>query len=103
MNELLKKIITIEEKAQQIVESGYDEEKNIRTATKSDIGDLESNILHKQQNKVDQLRELEFEAVSKEVKAIEEETKEKLEKIKAKSKEQKENWANQLVAQVLSR
>lgn len=103
MNELLKKIITIEEKAQQIVESGYDEQKEIRRCTEEDVSDLESNILHKQQTKVEQLRELEFEGVNEIVNGIMAKTEEKKKKLLDLAEQQKEAWADQLVNLVLSR
>lgn len=103
MNELLKKIITIEEKAQQIIESARDEEKNIDNNLKSEICHLESNILDGQQHKVDQLKELEFNFVRKEVDKIEAETAEKLIEMDKQAKEKLDSWADQLVELVLRR
>ncbi|WP_105615568.1 hypothetical protein [Vallitalea okinawensis] len=103
MNELLKKIITIEEKAQQIIESARDEEKNIDNNLKSEISHLESNILDKQQHKVDQLKEFEFDFVQKEVDKIKAETTEKLKEMDEQAKEKIEPWADQLVELVLRR
>lgn len=103
MNDILNKIISIEEKAQQIIESATEEEKNIEINLKKDMDNLENDIIHRQKEKLEQLKQDEFKLVEEQIKKTEQETQQKINAINKLAEENKDQWSEELVKRVLRR
>lgn len=103
MNELLKKIISIEEKAQQIIESAHDEKRDIEKQMEEESEHLEKDIVHKQEKKIKELQNLEFSAAEEEANKVHAHTKTQIEEMDKIANAHMEQWVEDLFKAVVSR
>lgn len=103
VNEVIKKIINMEEKAQQIIDSARNEEASINKNLQDDINKMEEEIVFKQKRKISQLTEHELNEAKNEALKNEQETKEKISKMEEYADKNIENWCKELVTSIIKR
>lgn len=103
MNELLKKIISIEEKAQQIIESAHDEKHDIEKQIHVEMKKLEEDIVERQHKKIKELQNLEFTTANDEAEKVHARTEEQIKAMDEIAAGKMDQWVEDLFNAVISR
>lgn len=103
MEAVINKIISIEKKAKEVLDTTNEEKDNKHKEMNKRIEDLKDKILHDANKKVKQLRQRELDEAQDEAKDIENKAQEKLERMMQYCNEKKEIWSDELVKAVLKR
>lgn len=101
MEDIIKKIISMEEKAEKIVQEAKNEETNLNKELEMDIKAMEKEIVNSQNRKIRQLKDWELGEAKEKAKAIEDETKEKMKDIERYAKENMDSWIAEVVKAVI--
>lgn len=103
MDKLLGKILSIENRAQNLINEAKEEEKNIQDKLVNEIKQLEEDIIQKQNRKIGQLKERELDEATIESNKNNEVVNEKLKKMENISKNNMECWVDEVVTSIIER
>ncbi len=101
MEDLIMKIIDIEEKAQEIIEDAKAADNELEERIKNDGGELQSRITHKMELKNAALRQLEQDAADERIKEINKNTKKSLSELEETFNAKKEIWVDNIVKSII--
>lgn len=101
MEEVIKQIIDIEDKAQSIIDEAIKDKKTREQEHKARIEELEDAIVEDARRKVAQIREREFNEIKEAEEAKVRRCDERLVQMDAYAKENMEQWVEDLVKRVL--
>ena len=103
MEDVIKRIIDIEEKAQALMNHTLQEKEALIKSYEEKTKAMEKRILEEAEMKIEQIRKKELSDSAAERKAIEDQCDLKLKAIEEKIRKHKEAWIADLVSQVLDR
>lgn len=101
MEELIKQIIEIEDKAQSIVRDAREASGELAARISRDSKKMQSDIEKQTQEKNDSLRHMEEDEVQKKLSAINEQTEKTLLSLEEKYRGNKDKWVEQIVKGVI--
>lgn len=102
MEEVIKMIIDIEDKAQKIVNDAITEKELKETQNKDRIKALENSIINDAKHKVEQIREREFLEIKEQEQVKVVNCENHLKKMELEAEEQMDTWVEELVKRTLS-
>lgn len=103
MENLIKKILNIENIAQNIINEAEAEEKNIEDKLVDEIKQLEEDIIKKQNRKIEQLKERELNEARLEADKNNENINSKLQDMESISNTNMQRWINEVVTSIIER
>ncbi|GMQ58410.1 hypothetical protein AN1V17_28050 [Vallitalea sediminicola] len=103
MEAIINKIISIENKAREVLDTTKEEKENKQKEMLNRTKELKDKILHDANRKVKQLRQRELDEAQSEADEYIKMAKERLEKMKLYGDEKREIWSDELVKAVLER
>ncbi|GKX30843.1 hypothetical protein SH1V18_33230 [Vallitalea longa] len=103
MEAIINKIISIENKAREVLDTTNEEKDNKNKEMNRRIDELKDKILHDANRKVKQLRQRELDEAQAEADENIKKAQSKLEKMKQYGDEKREMWSDELVKAVLER
>jgi|ASRM01.1.fsa_nt_gi vacuolar-type H+-ATPase subunit H len=101
MEEVIKKIIQIEEQAQSIIKEAIQEKERKEKEHEDKIQNLHETIINNAHKKVEQIREREFEEINEKKTAMEDKCQARLSRMQDNANQQMDQWVNELVNRVL--
>ncbi|WZL82285.1 hypothetical protein QBE53_04065 [Vallitaleaceae bacterium 9-2] len=101
MEEVIKKIIEIEEKAQSVINETLKEKERKEKEHEAKVQNLEETIISNAHRKVEQIREREFAEVNGKRQAMEKECEDRLDRMQSYANEKMDQWVDELVRRVL--
>ncbi len=101
MEELIMKIIDIEERAQEVIKDAKKADEELPERIDSECRKLEQDIAGKVKAKNAALRQLENEDADKRIKKIEADTEKRLSELDEKYNKSKEQWVNGIVNNII--
>jgi hypothetical protein len=102
MEEVIKKIIEIEDQAQKIIDDAIEEKKAKETEHEKRLIDLEASIINDAKKKVVQVREREFLEIKEQEEAKIEKCEIQLKKMDENAAKMMDQWVSELVKRVLT-
>lgn len=103
MDNLIEKILNIENIAQNIINEAEAEEKNIEEKLVNEIKQLEEDIIKKQNRKIQQLKERELNEARLEADKKNENINKKLHNMESISNANMQRWVNEVVTSIIER
>ncbi|VDN46777.1 conserved protein of unknown function [Petrocella atlantisensis] len=103
MEEVIKRIIDIEEKAQALMDHTLEEKETLIKSYEEKMQAMEKRIIEEAETKIEQIRKKELSDSVAERKAVESQCDLKMKTIEEKIRKHKEVWVTDLVNQVLNR
>ncbi|WHH61226.1 hypothetical protein [Petroclostridium sp. X23] len=103
MDAIIKKILEIEQKAQQIVDDADQEKQKIDEALELEIQDMEQEIHSKVERKIRQIREREMQEAQSRIKEINSKVKQQTESMIRYAAEKKDEWEDLLMNRIIGR
>ena len=103
LDTLIKKILNIENIAQNIINEAEAEEKNIEDKLVDEIKQLEEDIVKKQNRKIEQLKERELNEARLEADKNNENIDNKLHNMESISNANMQRWINEVVTSIIER
>ena len=101
MEEIIRRIIEIEDKAQEIVHDARDAEKNLDKRVEAEDKRLAKAIHEKAENRCRKMRETEQEQVSGKITLIKSRAQEQLKELEEKYDKNKEKWVDDMVRHII--
>jgi len=102
MEEVIKNIIQIEDKAQKIIDDAIANKKLKEAEHKERVKSLEDTIINDAKHKVEQIREREFLEIREQEEAKVAKCQVRLEQMDIDAQKQMDSWVEELVKRVLS-
>lgn len=102
MEDVIKKIIKIEDKAQKIIDDAVTNKKLKETQHKERVKSLEDTIINDAKHKVEQIREREFLEIKEQEEAKVLKCEKRLEDMDLDAEKKMDVWVEELVKRVLS-
>ena len=103
MEEVVKKIIEIEHKAQDMVSEGLAEKDTIQRNTLEELRIMESNILEMAEHKVEQLKLKSRKEADDKIVKIKEKTSTKLHLMEGNAVKNQKEWEDQIFSRIIGR
>jgi vacuolar-type H+-ATPase subunit H len=101
MEEVIKKIIQIEEQAQSIISEAIQEKERKEKEHEDKIQNLHETIINNAHSKVEQIRAREFEEINEKKTAMEDKCQARLGRMQDNANQKMDQWVNELVNRVL--
>jgi vacuolar-type H+-ATPase subunit H len=101
MEEVIKKIIQIEEQAQSIISEAIQEKERKEKEHEDKIQNLHETIIDNAHKKVEQIRAREFEEINEKKTAMEDKCQAQLGRMQNNANQKMDQWVNELVNRVL--
>ena len=103
MEEIIKRIIEIENKAQKAMKSAKEEKKAKEKEFENTLIELEEKIMEEAYSKIKQIREIELDEIENQAKEEKEKCNYVLEKMEEKHRKNAEKWKNEIVSSIIKR
>lgn len=103
MDKLIEKILSIENRAQNLINEAKQEEKNIQDQLEDEIRQLEEDIIEKQNRKIRQLKDRELNEARLVADKNNEDVNNKLNDMENISNINMERWTNEVVTSIIER
>ncbi|MBZ4645706.1 MAG: hypothetical protein PWP27_467 [Clostridiales bacterium] len=101
MDTIIKKILEIEQKAQQIVDDANQEQQKIEESLKLEILEMKEKIQQRTERKIQQIREKELQEARQKVKEIEIQSKLQVEAMDKYAKQKRDEWEKMLMSRII--
>lgn len=102
MDEIIQKIIDIDQKACSIVNEAEDEKKNLDGIIAREINSIKKDIEARAKNKSEALKQLEDNEAEEKIHNIEEQKNQALKKIEALYKDNVDRWVDDVVNEIIN-
>ncbi|NLY43781.1 MAG: hypothetical protein GX066_07405 [Clostridiaceae bacterium] len=103
MDDIIKKILEIEERAKQIVEDANCQKEKMDEEIKKEIDKMKEELQQRAKRKIQQIREKEMKEAHKKVSEIEEQSKRQLEAITVLASNKKKEWETMVINRIVGR
>lgn len=103
MEDLILKIIDIEEKAQEVIKEAKQADAELENRIKTETHKLETDITRKMEAKNVFLKQMENENADKKIESITAETEKHLSELDKKYESNKDKWVNTIVENIIGR
>lgn len=103
MEDLIMKIIDIEDRAQEVIKDAKQADSELETRVKDEIQKLQSDIVRKMEAKNVTLKNMENEDANKKIEAINVNMERHLSELENKYNENKDKWVNEIVENIIGR
>lgn len=103
MEDLIMKIIDIEDRAKEVISDARKADKELETRIKDETRKLQSDIEEKMEAKNVTLRKMEQDDADKKIETINAETARHLSELEEKYKKNKDKWVNEIVESIIGR
>lgn len=103
MEDLIMKIIDIEQKAQEVIRDAKKADSELDGRIKNDTRKMQEDIVKKMEAKNASLRRIEEEDAEKKIAEINADTKKHLDALEEKYNANKEKWVNEIVSGIIGR
>ena len=103
MDDIIKKILEIEEKAKQIVEDANYQKKKMDEGIQKEIDKMKEQLQQRALRKIQQIREKELNEARKKVSEIEEQSRRQLESITVLAQNKKKEWETLVINRIIGR
>ena len=101
MEEVIKKIIQIEEEAQAIIDETMKEKERKEKEHEEELVHLQASIIQNAHRKVEQIRKREFDEVNSKTANMEKKCEDRLQRIEKNADMKMDGWIDELVNRVL--
>jgi vacuolar-type H+-ATPase subunit H len=101
LDTIIKKILEIEQKAQQIVDDANQEQQKIEESLKLEILEMKEKIQQRTERKIQQIREKELQEARQKVKEIEIQSKLQVEAMDKYAKQKRDEWEKMLMSRII--
>ena len=101
MDEIIDRIIAIEDEAQRLIKDAKEEKANLSQVIEGEVESMHKDMEERIKQKQETLKDYEDEEVEKKISAINKKLSENMEKIDKKAAEKKESWIEDLVNNVI--
>lgn len=103
MEDLIMKIIDIEDRAREVISDARKADKELETRIKDETRKLQNDIEQKMENKSAALRKMEQENADRKIIAINAETERHLAELEDKYEKNKDKWVDDIMANIIGR
>lgn len=103
MDSIVNQIISIEDKAQEIIKDAKAKQEEILAQTEEDCKKIEQDICSRRQKRLDLLTKNEQELASKKIAEIEAENKKKTQMLNDRYQQKKNDWVNEIYENIIGR
>lgn len=100
MNDLIEKIIEIENKAQKVIKEAKNEKEHLDEIIKKTIEDMKSDVEKRAEDKCHSIKNIEDTEADSAIATIEKEKKRALEKLESIYKSKCDEWVEQIVSEI---
>ena len=101
MDEIIDRIIAIEDEAQRLIKDAKEEKANLGQVIEGEVESMHKDMEERIKKKQETLKDYEDEEVEKKISEINKKLSENMEKIDKKAAEKKESWIEDLVNNVI--
>lgn len=103
MDEILNRIISIEHKAQDIIEDAENQKRTMFENLKKECSKIKNNIMERQQRRIEIIKQTEQKFADEKMAEIDKSTQESIKKLDCVFNEKKEEWVQNIYNNIIGR
>lgn len=103
MEDLIMKIIDIEDRAQELIKDAKKADRELEERLENETKKLEKDIVRKAEVKRETLKQIENEDADRKIEEINSEVEKQIQSLNAKYIENKDKWVNEIVENIIGR